>query len=72
MATNNRGGKREGAGKKPTGPIKIKVAYSLAPDVVEYLRSITHRPQAQVIEEALRDHQEKHKGVNENGKYIFS
>ena len=68
----NHGGKRDGAGKPNTGPIKIKVAYSLAPDVVGYLRSITHRPQAQVIEEALRDHQEKHKGVNENGKYIFS
>ena len=48
MATNNRGGKREGAGKKPTGPIKIKVAYSLAPDVVEYLRSITHSPAAPI------------------------
>lgn len=64
--TNNHGGKREGAGKKPTGNIKIKVAYSLAPDVVEYLRSITYKPQAQVIEEALRYHREKHKGANEN------
>lgn len=59
-----RGGKRPGAGKPNTGPIKIKVAYSLAPDVVGYLRSITDRPQAQVIEEALRDHQEKHNRGN--------
>lgn len=63
MGSLSHGGKRPGAGKKPTGPIKIKVAYSLAPDVVEYLRSITHRPQAQVIEEALRDHREKEKNV---------
>ena len=61
---NNHGGKREGSGRKQTGPLKIKVAYSLAPDVVEYLRSIKHRPQAQVIEEALRDHQEKHNRGN--------
>lgn len=66
QSMQTRGGRREGAGKKPTGPIKIKVAYSLAPDVVEYLRSITYKPQAQVIEEALRDHREKHKGANEN------
>lgn len=59
-----RGGKRPGAGRPNTGPIKIKAAYSLAPDVVEYLRNITHKPQAQVIEEALRDHQEKHNGGN--------
>lgn len=61
-----RGGKRPGAGKPKTGPIKIKVAYSLAPDVVGYLRSITDRPKAQVIEEALRDHREKHNAGNEN------
>ncbi len=32
--------------------------------LVEYLRSIPDRPQAQVIEEALRDHREKHSGGN--------
>lgn len=66
MGSLSRGGKRPGAGKKPTGPIKIKVAYSLAPDVVEYLRSILGRPQAQVIEEALRDHREKHNKEKDN------
>jgi len=61
-----RGGKREGAGRKVSESSKRMVSFRLAPDVVEYLRGIPDRPQAQVIEEALRDHQEKHNGGNGN------
>lgn len=38
--TSNRGGKREGAGRKPApeGTAKVSYATKLAPHVVEYLR----------------------------------
>ncbi len=60
--TQKHGGARTGAGRPNTGSKKIRVSYSLAPDVVEYLRCVTNKPQAQVIEEALRDHKEKSSG----------
>ena len=49
-----KGGKREGSGRKRSENKKIRVSFSLAPDVVEYLNSRTDRPKAQVIEDALR------------------
>ena len=49
-----RGGKREGSGRKRSENKKIRVSYSLAPDVVAYLNSRTDKPKAQVIEDALR------------------
>lgn len=51
---NNRGGKREGSGRKRSENKKIRISCSLAPDVVEYLNSRTDRPKAQVIEDAIR------------------
>lgn len=62
---NNHGGKREGAGRKTSGSSKKMVSFRLAPDVLEYLRSVTNKPQAQVIEEALRNH----KGQNNMTKF---
>lgn len=56
---SNRGGKREGSGRKRSDSKKIRVAYSLAPDVVAYLDSQTTKPKAQIIEDALRDHKSK-------------
>lgn len=54
--STNRGGKREGAGRKTSDSSKRMVSFRLAPDVLEYLRSVTNKPQAQVIEEAVRAH----------------
>ena len=54
MQTFNRGGKREGSGRKRSENKKIKVSYSLAPDVVAYLNSRNDKPKAQVIEDAIR------------------
>jgi len=49
-----KGGKREGSGRKRSENKKIKVSFSLAPDVVTYLNSRTDKPKAQVIEDAVR------------------
>lgn len=49
-----KGGKREGAGRKWSENKKIRVSFSLAPDVVEYLNSRMDKPKAQVIEDGLR------------------
>ena len=49
-----KGGKREGSGRKRSDNKKIKVSFSLAPDVVAYLNSRTDKPKAQVIEDAIR------------------
>lgn len=49
-----RGGKREGSGRKRSENKKIRVSYSLAPDVVAYLNSRNDKPKAQVIEDAIR------------------
>lgn len=57
--TQKHGGARTGAGRPNTGTKKIRVSYSLAPDVVEYLRCVTNKPQARVIEEAVRAHKER-------------
>lgn len=54
-----KGGKREGAGRTKSDLSKKMVSFRLAPDVIEYLRSITDKPQAQVIEELLREHRDK-------------
>lgn len=50
---NKRGGKREGAGRKPApeGTIKVSYATKLSPRVVEYLRSRENA--AQAIETAI-------------------
>lgn len=52
------GGKRQGSGRKHSDNKKIRVSFSLAPDVVEYLISRTDKPKARIIEDALR-HQKK-------------
>ena len=49
-----RGGARPGAGRKPNPNKKIRIATSLAPDVVEILHS-KKMPIAQYIEMAVRD-----------------
>lgn len=49
-----KGGKREGSGRKRSENKKIKVSFSLVPDVVTYLNSRTDKPKAQVIEDAVR------------------
>lgn len=54
MSDSKRGGKREGAGRKRSDNKKIRVSFSLAPDVVEYLNSRTDKPKAQIIEDAVR------------------
>lgn len=48
-----RGGARPGAGRKPAPNKKIRIGTSLAPDVVEILRS-NDEPTAQMIETAIR------------------
>jgi hypothetical protein len=42
VSQSHRGGKREGAGRKPAPPGTIKLPYNtkLTPDVVEYLRQL--------------------------------
>jgi len=51
------GGKREGSGRKRSDSKKVKVAFSLAQDVVEYLdHASAIKPKAQIIEDALREH----------------
>ena len=57
---SSRGGKREGSGRPRSDSKKIRIATSLAVDVVDYLNSITDKPKAQVIEEALREHKANH------------
>ena len=54
MQNSNRGGKREGSGRKRSENKKIRISCSLAPDVVAYLNSRTDKPKAQVIEDAIR------------------
>ena len=54
MLQNKRGGKRENSGRKRSENKKIRVSFSLAPDVVAYLNSRTDKPKAQVIEDGLR------------------
>lgn len=54
MQNSNRGGKREGSGRKRSENKKIRVSFSLAPDVVAYLNSRMDKPKAQVIEDAIR------------------
>ncbi len=49
-----KGGKREGSGRKRSENKKIRVSFSLAPDVVKYIRQRTDKPQAQIIEDAIR------------------
>lgn len=66
MQNSNRGGKREGSGRKRSENKKIKVSYSLAPDVIDYLNSRTDKPKAQVIEDALRFFKEM-SGIVQNG-----
>ena len=53
------GGKREGAGRKPTGTAKILVSKKLDRDIVEYLRTCENA--TAVIEELIR----KSKGFRE-------
>lgn len=53
------GGKRAGAGRTRSDSSKKMVSFRLAPDVIDYLNS-ADKPKAQVVEEALRDHREKH------------
>lgn len=55
----NWGGKRTGSGRKHSDNKKIRVSFSLAPDVVDYLNSRTDKPKAQVIEDALREQKNK-------------
>lgn len=62
-----KGGKREGAGRKWSENKKIRVSFSLAPDVVEYLNSRMDKPKAQVIEDALRFFKKISAIVQENG-----
>lgn len=52
---NNHGGKREGSGRKHSDNKKIRVSFSLSPDVIEYLNSRKDKPKAQIIEDALRE-----------------
>ncbi len=54
MTTENRGGKREGSGRKNEG--KVQVAFKLAPDVVECLRKERSKenPIAKIIEDLVR------------------
>lgn len=56
---NNHGGKRTGSGRKRSDNKKIRVSFSLAPDVVEYLNSRVDKPKAQFIEDALREQKNK-------------
>ena len=52
------GGRREGAGRKTSYTAKKMVSFRLALDVLEYLES-TGRIKTVVIEEALREHNER-------------
>lgn len=54
MGSVNRGGKREGSGRKRSDNKKIRVSFSLAPDVIDYLNSRNDKPKAQIIEDGLR------------------
>jgi len=49
-----KGGRRENSGRKRSENKKIRVSFSLAPDVVAYLNSRTDKSKAQVIEDAIR------------------
>lgn len=59
MMKISHGGKRTGSGRKRSDNKKIRVSFSLAPDVVEYLNSRVDKPKAQVIEDALREQKNK-------------
>lgn len=65
-----RGGKRTGSGRKHSDNKKIKVAFSLAPDVVDYLNTRTDKPKAQVIEDALRE--QKNNNILNQSKTIIN
>lgn len=55
-----RGGKREGSGRKRSDSKKVRVSFSLAKDVIEYLDSASSiKSKAQIIEDALREHKAK-------------
>jgi hypothetical protein len=51
----NRGGKRKGAGRKPAPEGARKLAYNtkLAPDLIDYLRSLNNA--AEAIDLAIRE-----------------
>lgn len=57
--TIKRGGKRPGAGRKPSENKKIRISTSLAPDVVKLLKE-SDKPIAQTIEEAVRNYASMH------------
>lgn len=59
MMKISHGGKRQGSGRKHSDNKKIRVSFSLAPDVVDYLNRRTDKPKAQVIEDALREQKNK-------------
>lgn len=59
MMKISHGGKRTGSGRKRSDNKKIRVSFSLAPDVVEYLNGRVDKPKAQVIEDALREQKNK-------------
>jgi len=54
MSNSKPGGKREGSGRKRSENKKIRISFSLAHDVVDYLNSRKDKPKAQVIEDGLR------------------
>lgn len=52
----NRGGKREGSGRKRSDQKKVRISTSLSIDVVDYLKSRQDKPKAQIIEDAIREY----------------
>jgi hypothetical protein len=54
LGMNGRGGKREGAGRKPApvGTIKVAYATKLTPEVIEFLRQCENA--AETIDDTLR------------------
>ena len=56
--TKRRGGRREGAGRKPGEVKKVTVTFSMSPDVVEILRTYG-RQQSAYIEKLVRDDQQR-------------
>lgn len=50
---SNKGGKREGAGRKPTGRKKITTTLTFSPEVLEYLRTKGRR-QSEYVEELIK------------------
>lgn len=56
---SKKGGRREGAGRKPTGKTKITTTLTFSPDVLEHLRT-KGRKQSEYIEGLVRaDMQQK-------------